>query len=306
MSPPRLVHRSSNRRGATVAPNIETGFKMNSLRFQCPNTGREVDSGITAYCGTRLISIRVRCPICENLHEWQVADGNLGTVSLAEHNSNGARLTGGQSTLRDFQYPSPEIIELREQLLDEFNHRLKNSLQILYGLLQIARSKTENPKAREVLSDTSRRIGAMGTAQQIIYSVRSSTDVSAKRLLEDVCANARAFLSEEVSIKYEAIAGFLPKETAVPVALVLNELLTNAAKHGANDRGRVSINVALSQRSGEIELYVQDCGPGFNLRKAQGQSSGLGLVTMLAARLNGTFTVERRSGARCTLRFPDQ
>jgi two-component sensor histidine kinase len=190
-------------------------------------------------------------------------------------------------------------------LLDEFNHRLKNSLQILYGFLQIARSKTDNPKALEVLSDTSRRIGAMGTAQQILYSVRSSTDVSAKNLLEDVCANARAFFSKDVSINYEATAGSLPKGTAVPVALVLNELLTNASKHGANDGGLVAINVGLSQRSGEIELYVQDRGPGFNL-EAKGHSSGLGLVAVLAERLNGTFTVERRAGARCTLRFPDQ
>ena len=92
----------------------------------------------------------------------------------------------------------------------------------------------------------------------------------------------------------------------MPLALVLNELLANAAKHGANDRGRVTIDVGLSQRSGSVELYVQDRGPGFNFEEAEGRSSGLGLVTVLTQRLKGTFTVERRSGARCTLRFPDR
>jgi two-component sensor histidine kinase len=306
MPPARPAHRSPNQRGGAVAPKIETTLETNTLRFQCPNTGREVDSGIPTYRGTRLISIRVRCPICDNLHEWQVADGRLGTVLLADHNSNGARSTRAQSTLQDFQYPSPEITELREQLLDEFNHRLKNSLQILYSFLQSAHRKTNNTEARQVLSDTSRRIGAMGTAQQIFYSVRNSTDVSGQRFLEAVCANARDFFGEEVSINCEAAAGSLPKETAVPLALALNELLTNAAKYGANERGRVTINVGLSQRPGEIELYVQDRGSGFNFEEAQGRSSGLGLVTMLAQRLNGTFTVERRSGARCILRFRDQ
>jgi two-component sensor histidine kinase len=109
-----------------------------------------------------------------------------------------------------------------------------------------------------------------------------------------------------VSIDYEATAGSLPKETAVPLALALNELLTNAAKYGANERGRVIINVELCQRAGEIVLSVQDQGRGFNLQDAQLRSSGLGLVMMLAQRLKGTFTVERRSGARCLLRFPDQ
>ena len=68
---------------------------------------------------------------------------------------------------------------------------------------------------------------------------------------------------------------------------------------------RAQPTLAVSQRPREIELYVRDRGPGFNL-EAKGHSSGLGLVAVLAERLNGTFTVERRSGARCTLRFPDQ
>jgi two-component sensor histidine kinase len=275
---------------------------MKTIRFQCPTTSREVDSGISAHRGIRLVSIRARCPICEGLHEWQVADGSPS----AGHRSSGVRLSEAQSALRDFQNPSAGIIELRDQLLDELNHRLKNNLQILHGLLQTASRKTGNAEAREVLLDTSRRIGAMGTAQEIFYSVRDSIDVSGQGFLQAVCANARVFFSKDVSISYEATSGSLPKETAVPLALALNELLTNAAKHGANDRGRVTIDVRLSQRSGSHELYVQDHGPGFNFEQAQGRTSGLGLVTMLARRLNGSFTVERRSGARCTLRFPDQ
>jgi two-component sensor histidine kinase len=217
---------------------------------------------------------------------------------------DGARLSKSQSAPQTSMGPRAEIIELREQLLDELNHRLKNNLQMLYGFLELARRNTNNSEAREVLSDTSRRIGAMGTAQQVFYSVRGSTDVSGQRFVEAVCTNAGAFFSKEVSIDYEAAAGFLPKETAVPLALALNELLTNAAN--TNDSGGVTINVGLSQRSGEIELYVQDRGPGFDFDEIQGRSSGLCLVAMLAERLNGSFTVERRSGARCTLRFPDQ
>jgi two-component sensor histidine kinase len=279
---------------------------MKTLRFQCPATFHEVDSGVSAHRGTRLISIRARCPICEGLHEWQVADRDPCSVLPAGHRSNGARSFKAQGALEDFRGPSAEIIELRDQLLDELNHRLKNNLQMLQGLLQTAARKTDNSEAREVLSDTIRRIGAMGIAQQIFYSAGNSTDVSAQGFLEAVCANASAVFSKEVSINCQATTGSLPKETAVPLALVLNELLTNAAKHGANDRGRVTINVGLDQRAGTHELCVQDRGRGFNLEEVRGRSSGLGLVTMLAQRLKGTFTVEQRSGAHCTLSFPDQ
>jgi two-component sensor histidine kinase len=300
-----LAHRPPNRRATPIARRIETGGETNTLRFQCPNAGREVDSGVSTLCDGRLLSIRVRCPICEDLHECRVADGSLGALLSADDGSNDGQLNKAPEVLQVFHGASAEIIELREQLLDELNHRLKNNLQVLYGLLKVAWRKTDNAEAREVLSDTCRRIGAMGSAQQVFYSARSSTDVSGQKFLEAVCANAKAFLSEDVSIKYGATSGFLPKETAVPLALILNELLTNAAKYGADDCGRIAINVGLRHRSGEIELYVQDRGSGFNFEEARGQSSGLGLVAMLAQRLRGTFTVDRRSG-RCILRFPDQ
>jgi two-component sensor histidine kinase len=302
----RLTDQPAIQGSAAIAPKIGSDIALDAPRFLCPKTGREVDSGIRLSPGTRLISLRVRCPICEGVHEWQVAHQSAGTVLAADHRANGARLVKPQSAPQDFPYPRAEFVELREQLLDELNHRLKNNLQILHGFLPMARRKTRNAEAREVLADTSRRIGAMGTAQQVFYTVHNSTDVSGQRFLDAVCANASAFLGEEVSINYEVTAGSLPKETAVPLALALNELLTNAAKYGSNERGRVFINVGLSQRPGEIELYVQDQGPGFNFAEAQEQSSGLGLVTMLAQRLKGTFLVEQRLGARCILRFPDQ
>jgi two-component sensor histidine kinase len=284
--------------------------EADTLQFRCPNSGRTVDSGVSTCRGARLISIRIQCPVCENLHEWRVADGcldrSLGADLSADHQSNGARLNKAQAVFEDFQGPGAEIIKLRDQLLDEFHHRLKDNLQVLYGLLNVAWRKTDNSDAREVLLDTCRRIGAMGSAQQAFYSARSSTDISGQSFLEAVCANAKAFFSNDVSVKCDATAGFLPKETAMPLALVLNELLTNAAKYGSDDCGQVTINVRLRQRPGEIELSVQDHGAGFDFKDVLGRSSGLGLVTMLARRLNGAFLVERKSGARCTLRFPDQ
>jgi two-component sensor histidine kinase len=219
-----------------------------------------------------------------------------------------APATGGRNRAAHdaLQDSGVKILDADQQLLfDELNHRLKNNLQMVLSLLQTACRNTGNSEAREVLSDISRRLAAMGTAQQVLYFAGNSTDLSGRSFLEAVCTNAKVFFGKEVSINYEA-TGSLPKETAVPLALVLNELLTNAAKHGAGNRGRVTINVGLSQRSGLHELYVHDCGPGFNFEDARGRSSGLRLVTELAQRLKGTFTVEQRSGARCSLRFPDR
>ena len=305
MDPANLYHRSSNRHGAAITPMIETRAERNTRRFQCPNSGREVVNGGSTHGRARPISIRARCPICKDIHEWQVVGADHLVALPIDQRPTGARLAQAQGMLEVLRCRNAQIIELSEQLLEEFSYRLKNSQEILLSLLQAASRKTDNSEARQLLSDTSQRIGAMGAAQQLFYSAGHSTDVSARAFLEAVCSNAKAFLSKEISIDSELVSGSLPKETIMPLALVLNELLANAAKHGINEHGRAAINVGLSQRSGLHELYVQDSGPGFNFDEAKALT-GLGLVTMLAQRLRGAFTVERRSGARCTLRFPDQ
>ena len=199
-----------------------------------------------------------------------------------------------------------ETISLSEQLLDEWNHRLKNNLQILIRLLESGYRKARSSEAREVLSDAIRRIGAIGTAQRACYFAGGSTEVNGQDLVSAICANARTLFGSDVSIDCKAARGDLPKETAMPVALIINELLMNAAKYGGNQHGQVTITVGLSRRPGLYELCVQDEGGGFDLEDPNSRLSGLGLVRALVQRLGGSFSVERTPGARCTVRFPNQ
>jgi two-component sensor histidine kinase len=92
----------------------------------------------------------------------------------------------------------------------------------------------------------------------------------------------------------------------MPLALIINELLMNAAKYGGNQYGQVSVTVGLSRRAGLYELCVQDEGFGFDLQNLKSRLSGLGLVRALTQRFGGSFSVERTPGARCTVRFPDR
>jgi two-component sensor histidine kinase len=207
---------------------------------------------------------------------------------------------------RSIQDRRTETISLSEQLLDEWSHRLKNNLQILVRLLESRYRKTRSSEAREVLSDAIGRIGAIGTAQRAYYCARGSTDVNGQDLVNAVCSNARTLFGSDVSIDCKTARGTLPKETAVPLAFIINELLMNAVKYGGNQHGQVTATVSLSRRPGLYELCVQDEGVGFDLEDPISRLSGLGLVSSLAQRLNGSFTAERTSGARCTVRFPDR
>lgn len=191
MHPANLCHRSSNRRGAAIALKIEARIERNTRSFQCPNSGREVVNGGSKHGRARPISIWARCPICKDTHEWQVVGADHLVALPVDQRPRGARLAQAQGMLQDLQCRNTQIIELSQQLLDEFSCRLRNNQEILLGFLQAVIRKTDNSEARQLLSDTSQRIGAMGAAQQLFYSAGHSTDVSARTFLEAVCANAK-------------------------------------------------------------------------------------------------------------------
>ena len=188
-------------------------------------------------------------------------------------------------------------------LLRELNHRVKNNMQMLQSLLYTAMRQTQNREARKVLEDAVNRITAMAAAQRVLYGATDATQFNAREFLDAVCNTAQQTFPAEIKIVCEAASGELENDTAMPLALILNELLTNAAKYGGTRGGDNVIRVGLVRGDRESVLYVKDDGPGFDLQSVVEQSSGLKLVQLLARQLHGRFEVTRKPSSRCSLRF---
>jgi PAS domain S-box-containing protein len=196
--------------------------------------------------------------------------------------------------------------ETQQRLLfAELNHRTKNNMQILHALLCAARRDTTHPEARAALDGATQRIGAMAAAQTVLYRASNVRAYQARAFLDAVCGSLGQAFGASIGIHCEAADAELPNDTAAPLALILNELVTNAAKHGADEHGEAAIRVSLIRDGREFLLRVEDGGPGFDLASVCRRSSGLGLVVGLVGQIGGTFKVERTPGACCTVRFPD-
>jgi PAS domain S-box-containing protein len=192
----------------------------------------------------------------------------------------------------------------QKMLLDELNHRVKNNMQMLCGLLETAQREAA-PEAREVLKDASQRVGAMAAAQQVLYSSSASTAFNASDFLHAVGKSAQQAFDKSLKLKIEPGPGLLSNDVSMPLALILNELLTNAAKHGRKSGGETTITIGLRSSGQEMVLWVEDEGPGFEYRlNGERRSSGLGLISGLTRQIQGKFHVERGVGARCIVRFP--
>jgi PAS domain S-box-containing protein len=188
-------------------------------------------------------------------------------------------------------------------LLNELNHRVKNNMQMLQILLEAGAQRAESAEAREVLEDASGRIMAMAAAQRVLYTTPDATRFNARDFLDAVCESAKQTFPQDLDIDYEGDAIQLSNDAAMPLALIANELLTNAVKYGLNGRGAGTVWVRLRREDESFLFYVEDDGPGFDLQSVQQRSSGLRLVQGLARQLGGKFEVTRTPATRCSVRF---
>jgi two-component sensor histidine kinase len=138
--------------------------------------------------------------------------------------------------------------------------------------------------------------------QQAFHSLEQSDAIPASEFIEQLCPTLRAgpLAGHNVTSSLEPIR--LPNDLVAPVALILNELLINAAKHGCNDADE-PIAIEFKRVDGEISLSVRDRGPGFDLAQTRKRSSGLGLVLGLARHIGAKFEVTRQGGTFCVLRL---
>ncbi|MCC7048316.1 MAG: PAS domain S-box protein [Alphaproteobacteria bacterium] len=255
-----------------------------------------------------------QCPMAVALREGR----EIRNVEAIAERPDGVRIPfiPYPTLLRDFQGRITGAINMlvdvseRKQaenqqriLLNELNHRVKNNLQMLQSLMTSSARRARNPEAQEVLNEASRRICAMGAAQRVLYDNPDATSFRAEDFLTAVCGSTQQTLPPDIEIACSASPGKLSNDVAMPLALILNELLTNAVKHGLKDRNQGKIRVGFRNDDGAFTLTVEDDGPGYDLASVRERMSGLRLIQGLVRQLRGAFEVTAGPGCRCTVRF---
>jgi PAS domain S-box-containing protein len=188
-------------------------------------------------------------------------------------------------------------------LFNELNHRVKNNMQMLQSLLYMAGRQTRSAEAKKVLNEASSRIAAMAAAQQVLYATRDMTHFEAHEFLSALCRTVQQTIPKNIEVVCNAADARLSNDTAMPLALIVNELVTNAVKYGTNGATQASIRVGLTRQPDSFEVWVEDDGPGFDLEAVRHRSSGLQLVQALARQLGGKFEVSSAPRTRCVVHF---
>ena len=197
--------------------------------------------------------------------------------------------------------------EHQKVLLDELNHRVKNNLQLILSFLQLSKMRASTDEAKELLTTAMSRIRGVGVIQDELYkNVDGGVDLGdyltslARNVIsvESGRAVRLATKTEPVRAKFEDASNF---------GLIVNELVTNAIKHGGQNMTEVRLEV-LRAADGNINLSVGDNGDGFQNLVAPGLTSqntrGTNLIDALAKRLHGQLSRSNDHGATVMLTCP--
>lgn len=246
--------------------------------------------------------------------------GTLVTLSLHLHGKRGtdelAKAAAG--ALIDAAQGSP-IEELAEQnralrdslaeqqfLLRELHHRTKNNLAIIQSLALMQARQAKSKETQEALGILTNRIQAFANAHNFLHQAEDVARVDLRQHLESLTDRlSSAFGSGGLTIACQAEAIPIGFETATEIALVVNELVTNAAKYGG-ENGHVAIEAY--QHGSNLSLRVSDDGPGLdNPETALRNSRSLGwrIVEGCARKLNGSLEVEGSQGLSVALTIPN-
>jgi two-component sensor histidine kinase len=202
-----------------------------------------------------------------------------------------------------------DAVAAKEVLLQEVNHRVKNSLQLVTALLQLQAAQARDPQLREALGEAQARLSVVASLHQRLYSTSQHDRVDFGEYLRDLAAETLRSLDARgrIALEVEAEGGIiLPLTEAAPLALVVSELVTNAVKYAFAGRDRGHLRLALRRQGSGARIEVADDGVGLPDGFDPRASGGLGMriITSLVRQVGGTLSLDCDGGTRAAIDLP--
>ena len=194
--------------------------------------------------------------------------------------------------------------------MKEIHHRVKNNMQLISSLLELQAGYIQDPKALSVFQECKNRIRSMALIHEKLYQSTNLDRIDfaeyARGLVNMLSRTYRTSAQVNVELQIEALS--LNLETAVPLGLILNELISNSLEHAFPNRQSGTIRVSLlSAKDNLMSLIVQDDGiglpPNFDLQKSS--TLGLRLIHILTEQLHARMEMHGNHGVVFTMFFQE-
>lgn len=191
-----------------------------------------------------------------------------------------------EAAVRERTRELEQALETKNTLIHEVDHRVKNNLQIVSSLILMQSRNVKDDAARDTLNSILGRIEALAAVHKLLYQANDSPQLNLADLVRDLVTNLMASSGREnITVEFDLDYIEAPAERASPIALLVNELVTNAIKHAfdGDTRGTLIIRVK-NNVDGDVAVEVADDGKGMTGDQTR-RSFGKKLIESLAHQL---------------------
>lgn len=225
----------------------------------------------------------------------------IQSIPVEYNGSKAIQIVGTDLTeLVKSEYELRNSLQEKEVLLQEIHHRVKNNLAVVSGMLELKIFSEDNKLVKETLTSSVTRIKSIALVHEKLYKQQSLAHVDFREYTQDLIANIlNTYNSNEkiqISLNSESIV--LNVNQAVPCALMLSELITNALKYGVISSEEGIVNISLKKKNDRVFVCVQDNGPGFsNDFLNENRSMGVTILKTLSDQLSANLYADNNNGA---------
>lgn len=233
-------------------------------------------------------------------------------LSNRQKNKLNKQLSAQQEAIIQKNQIIDSALKEKEILLKEIHHRVKNNLQVISSLLHLQSKQLTDKKAIQVLEDGMERIQAIALIHHKLYQNETFSFITMSEYIPDLVVQLKkTYIREDLKIEsYCEIADVnLSLDVAIPLGLIICEMITNSLKHAFEGKKSGIINLSIKAKdTNYFEMILEDNGLGIpeDLKFPAEGSLGAEIITALSEQINGELTIEsNKEGTRFILIFQD-
>jgi PAS domain S-box-containing protein len=196
----------------------------------------------------------------------------------------------------------------KEILLKEIHHRVKNNMQVISSLLNLQAKFIKDAKSREVIQESQNRVMSIALVHEKLYQSKNLAEIDYLEYLKKIAENllqSYGISPRTVAIRIHAENIVFPIDKAIPLSLIINEMITNSLKYAFPDNRAGTIIIDIRKEDDHYTLILQDDGIGLpeTVTLDQTDTLGLQLVNSLVHQIQGTISLNRGPGTGYTITF---
>lgn len=203
-----------------------------------------------------------------------------------------------------------QSLEENQSLLGEIHHRVKNNLALVTGLIELQNSSIDDLVIKKHLYEIQHRISAMSLIHEKLYKTSNFSKIDLKDYLQDLISSLSLFFNKDANIQvnFDLEEVFITSKKIIPIALIINEIVTNSYKYAFNNKKSGFIDVKLKTFDNEIELQISDSGDGMpqDFDITASKSLGFKLINIFTKQLKGTLKYYNNPGLTILIKFKNE